>query len=152
MLILKTMDSIIYRSSQGKSTVCSFRPLVVKNARLLRPLGQLIKALEAQVKNHGFDHAVAKRDIAGELVFEVNFGMTQSFHVQQVVLDFARGRSARVVIQGRGLSPESISLFTTPHRLVEWIGSTADAGCICRETEDARSCNICGREEQVAAA
>lgn len=143
--------SMFFKTGQA-GVACTLDPDQGKNARLLRPLAQLAKALEAGRKQHGFDDAQAIRPCDGDVVVRFESGLLNTISVRSISFDLHIGRLPRLVIASVGSDPVAVTLSPTLAELDDWIKVRPGAGCIHCMTEDASMCQLCNRVAATATA
>lgn len=135
-------NAIIQKPDIGR-VACNVLVAEGNNPKVLRPLGQLLKSLEAARQQNGFHDALANRYLDGEIDLLFESGLKEKVQVCGVRIILGAGRPAHVTFTSTGLSPSRISLDVPPETAATWIDIRAGGGCIWCTTDDASACEIC---------
>lgn len=131
--IKKSMTSnftAILHTNDDPTRACKLDPSVSNNAKILRPLAQMIQQLEANRKAFSYRSAIAQRYIDADLFIQLeNSSITKRF--REVVIDMSSGRVPRLVFVGKKFVNDDLAValsFDTATEM-DWLKPRKDAEC-----------------------
>ncbi len=136
----------IFRISGKGGVACTISAQTADNAKILRPLAQLVEHVEQARKNAGFSSASKESYIDASLAVEFASGNIVPKTFRQVLIDLSSGREPHLVFIGTPDGLESVSVKFTPEVAREWGTPRANAGClwcggnyVCPPCKDAKA-------------